>query len=102
MIYAIYKDTAGNETGKLYYSHEQYIKDTFSPLCEEVALIDFKISGYGYRKRKASAQAVAVAWSNMGNTADLSWMDCAALSDWFYNVGSLYGLLTEFRENGLC
>lgn len=102
MFYAKYKDASGEIKSRLYFAREDYYRDTFSPECEEIAVIDFKVSGYGYRKKKEAARNIALTWSSAGDTSGLSWLECQHVSDWFYTVGKRFGLLTEFSENGLC
>lgn len=85
----------------LFYSFEEFHKATFSPLTEYEAIV-FEVRGKTYAERKANAQAIAVEFSNIAYCGGLSWSDICTLSDWFYTIGKRYGLLTEFRENGLC
>ena len=102
MFFAKYKDASGEIKSRLYFNCEDYYRDTFNPECEEIAVINFKVSGYGYRKKKDAARNIAIAWTNTTDVSGLSWLDCQHVSDWFYTMGKRFGLLSEFSENGLC
>lgn len=92
----------GERHSALYDSCEQWARDIFSPLCDDINVINFHTTGRNYSERKASARSVAVEWSTRGFAWGLSWLDCQRIADWFFRVGKRYGLLDEFRENGLC
>lgn len=71
----------------------------------DVGCVDYaaelKIHGRTYAERKASAEELAVEYSN--NTAPgLSWGEMAEIEEFFERIGRRYGLLTEFRENAIC
>ena len=102
MFYAKYKNESGNIENRLYFDHGSYIKDTFNPECETLTTINFALSGYGYKKKKEAARNIAVEWSNIGDVSGLSWFDICHISEWFSTIGKRFGLLSEFRENGLC
>ncbi len=56
-----------------------------------------------YQKAKAAAREKAVEFSNTPDaTAGMSWAEVAAISNHFERLGRRYGLLREFRENGIC
>ena len=80
---------------------EQFKRDTFSPLTQFEGVL-FEVRGDSYRERKESVRDIAIEFSNIANCGGLTWSDLNILSDWFYRYGKRYGLLTEFRENGLC
>lgn len=102
LIYANIKaPTATEPTAHLFYSWTEFYTATFSPLTEYEA-VELKASGKTYRERKTSVEAVAIEFSNIANCGGLYWSDLITLSDWFYRFGKRYGLLAEFRENGLC
>lgn len=105
LLYAnIRQPNEAEPTAVLYYGKEglqRFYSDTFSPLTEYEAVL-FEVHGKTYQERKASAQDIAVSFSNIAYCGGLYWSDLQALSDWFYRFGKRYGLLTEFRENGLC
>ena len=52
-----------------------------------------------YRKRKASARCKAIDWQ--ATDAAHSWEELAEATAYFEKLGRRYGLLREFRENGI-
>ena len=55
-----------------------------------------------YQKRKASVREMAIDWQNLcGESKDLCYDELFAVSNMFYKLGKRYGLLGEFRENGI-
>lgn len=77
-------------------------EDTFSPNTKNIELLEFKIKGKNYKERKGYLENIAIDYSN--NFASLSWSygELAEIGNWFYENGKRYGLLREFRENGVC
>ena len=55
-----------------------------------------------YQKAKAQAREMAVEFSNNQGDMTLSWAECAEIGNKFERMGRRYGLLREFRENGIC
>lgn len=100
MFLAKYQHPGEPEQSRLYFSPELFHQDTFSPDCELLDLIDFTTSGSTYAERKASAEAVAVSWSN-GSFPGLTWGDLADIGAWFERIAARYGLRREFAENGI-
>jgi len=92
----------GKKHAAIYYSWPLFHRDTFSPLCEEITVIPFETHGKSYADRRESVYNTAVEWSNYSEAWPLSWGELQTVADWFYRMGKRYGLLTEFRENGLC
>ena len=102
LVYGIFNEN-GEEKGILFYSWEEYNNATFPPeVIENSSFLEFQIHGKTYAERKASCEDIAIEWSNTGSTANLSWLDCMALGEWFETNGERYGLLKDFRENGFC
>lgn len=91
----------GEKHAAIYFSGEEWARDTFNPLCEEITVIPFETHGKSYADRRESVWNTAVEWSNC-EAWPLSWGEVQTVADWFYRMGKRYGLLTEFRENGLC
>lgn len=101
MFYAKYRDINGEEVAKLYDRGEDYARDTFSPLVEPLAVINFSVKGKNYRERQSSVQTIAMDFQ----TADIGGLfmsDYARIGEWFTTQGKRYGLLKEFRENAVC
>lgn len=91
----------GEKHAAIYDSYDLFNRDTFNPLCEEITVIPFETHGKSYADRRESVLNTAVEWSNC-EAWPLSWGEVQTVADWFYRMGKRYGLLTEFRENGLC
>ena len=56
----------------------------------------------GYYGNKQFLRDRAIEWQISSSDYNYSYMDFAAWSDFFREYGKRYGLLTEFRENGIC
>lgn len=91
----------GQTTAELYDSWDKFNRDTFNPLTEVVALIEFKIHGKDYQTRKESLRTLAIDWSN-ADTEGIYLSDLADIENWFELKSKRYGLLEEFRENAIC
>lgn len=79
-----------------------YYKDTFSPLCKNIEVLDFKISGKTYRERQASLEDLAIEYSNHFAQYSWSYGELAEIGSFFEKAAKRYGLLKEFKENGIC
>ena len=55
-----------------------------------------------YQKQKERVRNEAIEWQYDFCNHDYSWGELAYFEDYFYTMGKRYGLLTEFRENGIC
>lgn len=55
-----------------------------------------------YQKRKAEVRQEAIDWQLDFCNHNYTWGELTAYGDYFYNLGRRYGLLREFRENGIC
>lgn len=84
------------------YGYEEWSKDTFSPTCEDITTLDFKITGNNYAEKKEYLRGLAIDYQLY--FAGLSWSygEISEICDWFYKHGKRYGLLKEFKENGIC
>ena len=54
-----------------------------------------------YAERKQKAREEAIGWQINDRELDMSWTDLVFWSNYFNNLGRRYGLLKEFRENGI-
>lgn len=95
----------GKEHFDIYYDGNDirlWNQRTWSPTCENIETLDFTIKGKNYQERKGYLENIAIDYSN--NFASLSWSygELAEIGNWFYENGKRYGLLREFRENGIC
>ena len=55
-----------------------------------------------YLKGKAAARDKAIEWQLESAEMSLSYEGLVKAQDYFQKLGKRYGLLTEFRENGIC
>ena len=106
MFYAAFKNPNENAQEWIYNSWDEYHKDTFNPACEKIALVDFRTHGKTYAERKESLYDIAIefllATASSGASPSLSYGEWNTVSTWFETMGRRYGLLSEFRENGMC
>jgi hypothetical protein len=86
----------------LYSTYEPYIKETFSPECEELNLIELKVKGKTYSERKNCLEELAKSYQVIASEIELSYEELYLPGNFFESNGKKYGLLQEFRENGIC
>ena len=85
------------------YGYEVWYKNTFSPNCEDIYLLDFKVSGKNYKERQSNLEDLAKEWQNSGlSSLDWSYGELAIITKWFRKNAKRYGLISEFKENGIC
>lgn len=54
-----------------------------------------------YRKQKSKVRDIAIEWQLYLSENAISWGGLMIAQNYFEKVGKRYGLLTEFRENGI-
>lgn len=54
-----------------------------------------------YAERKENASQIAIDWQYEASEQNLSYGELAEAGDYFYRLGKRYGLLKEFRKNGI-
>ena len=54
-----------------------------------------------YQEKKAEARQLAINWQNDFQNHQSYWSELAYYTDYFTRLGKRYGLLEEFRENGI-
>ena len=54
-----------------------------------------------YQKNKEKAREFAVTWQQQFNDNNYSYLELADWQSYFEEIGRKYGLLKEFRENGI-
>ena len=102
-----YYELGGKEYCAIYYKNRdgylQWCRDIFSPMCENIKILDFTIKGKTYKERKGCLYDIAVEWSNtFFSIYCWSYGELAEICDYFYRNGKRYGLLEEFKENAIC
>ena len=101
MFFASFKDTYGKEQANLYFDYQSYFEDTFSPACEIIQIIGFKVKGKSYAERKENLRNIAIEFSH-NEICGLSYGELSFIQQFFEIMGRRYGLLREFRENAIC
>lgn len=101
MLYGVFQESE-QVFGGIYYTYDEVFRDTFSPDTEQLAFFDLKAHGKTYAEKKESVRNNAIAYSNTCGEIDLSYHELAILSNYFAKYGKRYGLLQEFKENGIC
>ena len=93
----------GNENEVVLFESWNDFENARLPRCYELDdILNLKISGKTYAERKASLEDIAIQYSYWCGEWNCSYMELAGVSDFFERNGKRYGLLTEFRENGIC
>ena len=100
MLLGIFKNTEGKQESKIYYNWNKWHKDTFSPAIKIIAMVLFKINGKTYAERKESLRQVALAYQ-VSSSINLSYGELANINYFFEKNAKKYGLLREFKENGI-
>ena len=54
-----------------------------------------------YNRLKEAARQTAIEWQFTSGDNPMSWREFADVCQRFYTLGKRYGLLKEFRENGI-
>lgn len=80
---------------------DRFYADTFSPETEMYSLIEFVVHGKTYAERQADLVNTARRWQ-YENAPGLSYGEMEMVDAWFERMGRRYGLLRDFRENGIC
>ena len=55
-----------------------------------------------YQERKEKARQKAIDWQDLFRETSMSWGELAYWQDYFERLGKRYGLLAEFRNEGIC
>ncbi len=54
-----------------------------------------------YQEQKEKARETAIEWQQNDSDFPYSYEGLAIIGEYFYKLGKRYGLLKEFRENGI-
>lgn len=95
MIFAVIDDTAS-----VFDTWPQYHAATFSPDCTVAACIPLQLHGSTYAARRGSLRTIAQDIQSADN-GGMSYGELAIMADWFTANARRYGLLAEFRDNGI-
>ncbi len=97
MIAVYYNEETNN--GGVCYSYQELYRATFKPIEWEVVILD-KLKG-NYKEKQSTLTGKAIDTQNLLSVVVCSWYDLAAIGEYFRRYGKRYGLLREFRENGI-
>ena len=100
MIFAVYEN-GGEKVAAVYGNFEEYYKETFSPVCGQLFITDFVVHGRTYTEKKAAAVLLAIDLQNELSEVSVSWLELAMIGDNLKQIARRYGLVKEFRENGI-
>ena len=105
MFYAAFTTPNGERVAAVYedYNRPIFYGDTFSPETIIHGVVDFHTHGRTYAERKESARNTAIEFQNIDAevSGGLSWGELADVGAWFETMAKRYGLIEEFRENGI-
>lgn len=100
MIFVKYREENGVVKESLFDTHTDWFRATFSPEINELCSIEFKTHGADFYERKESVRELAKDFQTH-DEGGLSYLELSEIQNWFTKMGIRYGLLTEFRENGV-
>lgn len=84
----------------LYNDWHPWLSDTFSPTTEIITQILFTVKGKTYNQKKAYLKDLAIDFQS-ADTMGLSWGEYAEITSFFEKNAKRYGLVKEFKENGI-
>lgn len=102
LLLGVFKNMNGKIESNLYYDWNEWHKDTFSPVTEIITILLFKVRGKNYSERKENLKDLAIKYSYSVGETCLSYGELADIGNFFEKNGKRYGLLKEFKENGIC
>ena len=100
MILAII-NIGGEDKMKAYYSYEELYEEEFCADNCAVWITNFKTKGKTYAERKQFARDIGVTISNNRMIEEITHIDAINIAENLDNIAKRYGLIKEFRENGL-
>lgn len=92
--------TGNEEECYLFDTWEEYFNVFFAPDYTDYFFTDFRIKGKTYKEKQEYARDLAINFSYAD--INLSWDELNKVQNKFYAIGKRYGLLREFKENGIC
>lgn len=90
----------GRTTAHLFHGWTELHAATFSPDVTPRDIIPLKIGGRTYKERQGNLRDLAID-IQLANDGGISWGECVDMYSFFEEQGRRYGLLREFRENGV-
>lgn len=95
MIYATI-----NGNGRIFDNYADLHTATFSPDIDITDIIEFKITGKSYAERRERCRELAIEFQHAA-APGLYYSDVANVTAFLEKNARRYGLLTEFKENGI-
>ena len=104
MFYAHFTTANGTKVVNLYDAPSEFFRGTFSPDTIIHSIVPFEIHGKTYAERKDSLYNIALDFMTADAEAQggLSYYEWTRIGQFFSKNAKRYGLLEEFRENGIC
>ena len=91
--------TEGGNTSTV--SWDELHRATWNPDNECEYVILGKLTGETYEEKKNEVRAKAIEFQHIDN-GGLSFLEVCDICNYFETYGRRYGLLREFKENGIC
>ena len=83
-------------------SWDEFHRATWNPTVDVKTVIDLsRVPGKTYAEKQSNLQDKAIEFQ-YADEGGLSWSEFAEVTDFFARYGKRFGLLREFRENGIC
>lgn len=82
------------------YSYAELYRKTFTPLPCDTLILD-RLQGGTYEEKQNQLRGKAILYSYLSSVVNMGWSDLAAIQSYFAKYGKRYGLLREFKENGI-
>lgn len=79
----------------------EYNRATWSPSIQTLEIYELKIYGKTYKDKKNYLQDLAINLQILLNDMSIDWYTYGIICDFFSRNAEKYGLIKEFRENGL-
>ena len=95
MIFAVIDDTAS-----IFDTWPEYHAATFSPDCTVSACIPLQLHGSTYAARRESLRTIVQDIQRADN-GGMSYSEAADMAEWLNTNARRYGLVNEFRDNGI-
>lgn len=104
MIYIDYENENDKKTyldSRLFYNEFTYKLFISKNNIHVLDTLVLELSGNDYKSRKRSLQDLAGNFYIMTIDASISWLELSIIQNWFYGKAKKYGLVSEFKENGI-
>ena len=101
LLIGIFEDTNKKIQGNIYHDWDTWHKDIFSPATKIISVFELKVFGKSYQEKKSDLRNRAICYQDTYNYVTWSYGEIAEISAFFYKNGKRYGLLREFKENGI-